>query len=282
MIRNTTIAAFLLLILFSCTENEFALPYYESEIVIDGWMEQGQPAKVLLTLSTPYFSEIDSTNIKDFVLTRAKVTVSDGTTKEILTLKKNDNYFPPYYYEGNTLKGIAGQKYQIKVEYGGVTSRAETTIPNPVKLDKVWFELEANNDSLGFLWIDFVDDINTQDYYRSLTKVIGEDKRYIATYFANFKDEYFNGEKITVSLYKGNKNSIDRKDEIHFRLGDTINLKFCTVDEQSFHFWNSFQKEIFNTGNPFASTNARVKSNVTNGLGVWCGYGAIYYQIIAK
>jgi hypothetical protein len=267
--------------IFSCVEPNFEVENYQSEIVIDGWIEQGKSCQVLLTLSAPYFSEIDSISLRKYGLTRAKVTLSNGENSEILTLKPNTLYFPPYYYISTDMKGKAGETYTITVEYGGVTSFATTTIPEPVLLDSTWFALDNNKDSLGYVWIKFKDNANSKDYYRTFTQIIGEDLKYIPNHIPNFNDAYFNGQNIVFSLFKGNK-SIEKEDDFYYKIGDTILLKFSTVDRDSYNFWNSFQKEIANTGNPFASSNARVSSNVTNGLGIWCGYGSTYYQINAK
>jgi hypothetical protein len=283
--KNITIyrlfMVYTLLLFWGCASDKFNMDDYQSKIVVDGWIEQGHFPQVLLTLSAPYFSEIDSVSLRNYSLTRAKVTISDGEHEEILTLKPNDAYFPPYIYVGSRLRGQTGKTYQLEVIYGGVTAYATTTIPEPVKLDSTYFALEEGHDSLGFIYVKFIDDINKKNYYRTLTKINGEDAKYIPTYFANFNDAYFNGEPIEVGLFKGNKSSIDKTDDIYFAKGDTIMLKFCAIDKASFDFWDSFHKEIMNTGNPFAATNARVESNVTNGLGVWCGYGAAYYKIIA-
>jgi hypothetical protein len=272
----------MVLILSACVKSGFEIDNYQSEIVVDGWIEQGQYCQVFLTLSVPYFSDVDSLSIRDYALTKARVTLSNGVQSEILTLKPNDSYFPPYYYTSTEIKGEAGKIYNLTVEYQGKTAFATTSIPEPVALDSTWFALAEGKDSLGFIWLKFTDNLLVNNYYRTLTQIQGVDVKYIANYLPNFNDTYFNGQKIEVSLYKGNKTTTDKSDEIYYTLGDTILLKFCTVDKASYDFWYSFQKEVINAGNPFASTNARVKSNVSNGLGVWCGYGASYYRIIAQ
>lgn len=273
----------LLILLFtSCVKSDFEFDNYQSEIVIDGWIEQGRYAQVLLTLSVPYFSDIDSVSLRNYGLTKAKVTLSTDSISEILTLKPNEDYFPPYYYMSTSIKGEIGKTYQLKVEYGGKTATAETTIPNPVTLDSTWFALDEGKDSLGFIWVKFTDNPNEKNYYRTLTQIKNTDSKYYANYLPNFNDEYFNGQKIEVSLYKGNITTTEKTNEIYYSIGDTISLKFCAVDKASYDFWYTFQKEIMSIGNPFASTNARVLSNVSNGLGIWCGYGATYYEIIAK
>jgi hypothetical protein len=266
----------------ACDDGTIEIEDYQSEVVVDGWIEPNKNCEVLLTLSAPYFSTIDSSNLGDYALTRAKVTLIGEDDQEILTLKPNTNYFPPYIYKSTRMKGEAGKNYDIVVEYGGQKITATTTIPLPIELDSTWFALEQEKDSLGLIWVKFTDNGEVKNYYRTLTQVMGEDKKFIATYFPNFNDEFFNGKPVEASLLRGNNSNTNKKDSIYFTKGDTIMLKFCTIDKNSFDFWISFQKEIANAGNPFASTNARVKSNVNNGLGIWCGYGASYYQIIAQ
>ncbi len=282
MKARITIVISLLLFLAACIEPDYNVENYVSEIVVDGWIEPGKYAQVLLTLSVPYFSDVDSISLRSYALTKAKVTLKSDSKTEVLTLKPNEDYFPPYYYISTEIKGEVGKTYELFVSYQGETAYASTTIPEPVQLDSTWFALDEDKDSLGYVWIKFVDNPEIKNYYRTLTQINGVDSKYIANYLPNFNDEYFNGQKIEVSLYKGNKTTTDKTDEIFYNLGDTILLKFCAIDKSAYDFWYSFQKESLNAGNPFASTNARVKSNVTNGLGIWCGYGSSYYQIIAQ
>jgi len=267
---------------FSCIKTDFNIDDYESQIVVDGWIENDKYAKVLLTRSAAYFSDIDSISIRGYVLTRAKVELTDGKKSETLTLKPNDSYFPPYIYEGSEIKGEIGKTYYIKVTYGGREVSAQTTIPTPVILDEAHFQLNDDSDQLGYLSVNFSDDANTKNYYRTLAKIKSKDSKYLASYIANFTDDYFNGQQVNISIYKGNKTSINNTNNKYFILGDTISLMFTTIDHAAYDFWTTFSREALNTGNPFASTNLRVKTNIKNGLGIWCGYGSSYYQIIAK
>ena len=73
---------------FSCNDElTLNLPLPDDKIVIDGWIDGGQYAKVLLTRNSPYFSSIDSASLRDLVLTAAKVTLTDGDKTEILILR---------------------------------------------------------------------------------------------------------------------------------------------------------------------------------------------------
>ena len=110
---------------------------YNPEIVIDGWIEVGKGATVVLTQSVMVHPEDNESEIRlqDIPIRWAKVTVSDGEREEILVGRMDEDIFPPYKYTGTAIKGEAGKKYSVKVEYSGRTVTAETTIPHAVKID---------------------------------------------------------------------------------------------------------------------------------------------------
>ncbi len=260
------------------------LPQPDSKIVVEGWVEHDGYPNVILTRSAPYFSSIDSASLRDYVVTRAKVTVISGDQYEVLTLKPNDAYFPPYVYFGSELRGEVHGTYHLKVEFDDSENNvfATTSIPALTEPDSVWFQLEPGSDSLGRIWIKLSDNPHENNYYRLLTRSKGKDKRYVASFKSAFSDKLFNGESIVQGFGRGLSDLLDFTQDNLFRLGDTISVKFCSLDKEHYEFWNTYQNEILLSANPFSASNARVKSNIENGLGVWGGYAASYYTIIAK
>jgi hypothetical protein len=279
---------FILLALFagliSCDEEiDFKNLYPDDKIVIDGWIENGQYAKVLLTRNAPYFSSLDSASIRSLVLTRAKVTLSDGIRSEVLILRKNEAYFPPYVFEGNEIKGETGKSYTIKAEYGGKTATGTTTIPPSVPLDTIFFVKNEGSDSTGTLYIEFTDPPRERNYYRILTRVEGKDIRFFSSLIMGISDEFISGEKFGFELNRGQETFLTSSKNKYFKLGENVTVKFCTIDKEHYEFWNSFQDEVLNSGNPFASSMSVIKSNIKgDGLGVWGGYGVNQYSIIIK
>lgn len=259
------------------------MPEPDDRIVIDGWIENGQFAKVLLTRNSPYFASIDSASIRSFVLTGAKVTLSDGERSEVLILRRNDDYFPPFLFEGNEIIGDTGKTYTITANYGGKTAWAATTVPASVPLDSISFNLEPDSDSLGNIYVEFTDPPVDKNYYRILTKRSGKDPRYVSSMVMALDDIFLGTEKFGFALRRGPESVISSYGNEYFQLGDTVSIKFCVIDKAHFEFWNSFQAEAFNAGNPFASSLTVIKSNVQgDGLGIWGGYGANYYNIVLK
>ena len=286
MTKSKSINIILILLIigfgYSCNESSFELPDYKNKVVVDGWIEQGAFSQVILTLSAPYFSDIDSVSLRELVITQAKVTVANSTTEEILTLRPNDAYFPPYVYQGTEIKGEVGETYTLTIDYRGDKITAITTIPELTTLDSVWFELDQNldADTAGFMWIRFNERLFEKNYYRIYTQRKSIDTKYVPTYFPNIDDKFFTEEIMELKLLRGNENPLDKEDVLHFNVKDTVKIKFCSIDKETYDFWETFQKELFNVGNPLAASNSQIKSNINNGLGVWGGYAVVEHQII--
>lgn len=271
-------------LMVSCNDDlTYDIPEPDDMIVIDGWIENGQYAKVLLTSNTAYFSSLDSASIRKLVLTQARVTLTDGENSEYLILRRNEDYFPPYIFEGNEIKGTVGKTYTLTAEYGGRSAHGTTTIPSPVELDTIYFKKNTNSDSLGIIYAEFHDPPDTNNYYRILTMVRGRDRRFSSAMIMGISDSYFSGQKFGFSITRGQESYISEAANEYFRHGDTVYIKFCTIDKAHYEFWSSFQDEILNTGNPFASSLSVIKSNIEgDGLGIWGGYGVKLYTLIIK
>jgi hypothetical protein len=272
-------------VLLSCsTEPVLDTHVYEPKLVIDGWIEQGDFPRVILGNSSSYYNDIDSATVRSLVVTTAKVTVSDGTTEEILTLRKDENYFPPYVYTGTSLKGEVGKTYSLKVESKGKVYTATTTIPPPAQFDELWFGALPEKKDRGYIYGKFTDDPSTDNYYRIFTERVNKDKRFIPVYLSTIGDQSFNGKSFTFSLLRGPDSFTDIKDDLYFMEGDTVRVKFCTIDKANFDFWRTLERELYVLGNPFASSGNEIISNIDDkkALGVWGGYGVKYYKIVAK
>jgi hypothetical protein len=258
------------------------IPEYEKEVVVEGWIEQNNPAQVLLTYSAPYFSDIDSVSILDYAILNASVSIKNDSASEYLTLLPNNKYFPPRIYQTIELMGEINTGYELRIIIYQDTFFATTTIPELVIPDSIWFEKDEQTDTTGFVTIEFTDDPSKNNFYRILTKRKNKDINFIPVKTSVFSDQLFNGQTITLKTTKGYNSILDIDDDVQFRIDDTIIVKFCSIDKKHYDFWYSVQDQILTSANPFASSNAQVISNIEGGLGVWGGYAAWYDTVIAK
>jgi len=253
---------------------------------VQGSIEQDEYAMVMLTKNSPYFSNIDSAQMINLIVQNAFVTVCDGVNTDTLHPLYDPNYFPPYIYKGSHLKGVIGNSYSLRVEAEGKVLTAHTTIPAPQPLDSVWFQTEPNQDSLGYLWAIISDPPGVSNFYRLFTKRLHRDNRFFPILGSVYDDRFFDGQTLTFSISRGITNlSEDNSGDAettYFKVGDTIVLKACAIDKAHYDFWYSAERAMFSGGNPFA-TPSTIPSNIEGGgLGVWGGYGAINYTVVAK
>lgn len=279
-----------LLVFSSCEKTiELELPDYTPKIVLEGAIEQGFPAYVFVTRNVAYFGVTDSTALVNTIVTDAIVTISDGTNSEQLTLLPNPSYFPPLMYVGKTIIGEVGKTYTLTVKVDTNKITATTTIPAPIKYDNIWFKTEPDKDTLGYIWASFSDNPVIGNYYRIFTYRVGKDRNFVPLLGSVYDDKTFNGKTITFSMTRGfetfsdeqSRNDKNAQKEIGFyKVGETIIVKTCTMDEKHYDFWATQEQALFSGDNPFTSP-IRIKSNVIGGLGVFGGYGATYDTIYA-
>lgn len=266
------------------------LPEAEQKIVVEGYIEPGEKAVVMLTRSTSFFAPIpnDSASLLSYIVVGAdvSVTVSDGVITDHLTLTIDTNYYVPLLYKSDTLIGQAGRTYTLTVVADGKTITSTTTIPQLVPLDSVWFKVQEGRDSLGFAWAHLTDPDTIGNCYRWFAKRLNKDKRFLTPPGSVFEDKFINAKSFDFAYNRGTEpNSTAEEDNDSrrgfYKIGDTIAVKFCAIDRAHFEFWRKADQQINSNGNPFGSP-APIPTNIIGGLGIWGGYATTFDTIIAQ
>ena len=262
------------IIITSCSsDNVSEQKSRESKLVVEGWIEEGDYAQVLLSSSIPVTDVIDSTNILNHAIRAAKITISDGTTSEVLRVKTDKNRVPPFVYFGSTLKGEAGKQYSLKIEYLNRIVEATTIIPGTVSLKSAEYVKKVETDTTGYVFVKFDDPINEKNYYQIATKIDGEEPIFVPSFYGNLDDKNFTTSLISVQINRGVLLFPKTKFTPYFADGDLIHVKLRTQNKDALDFWNSWQNEIVNSRNPIYPANTSLKSNIKGGIGIWVGYG---------
>ncbi|MGV3508292.1 MAG: DUF4249 domain-containing protein [Sphingobacteriaceae bacterium] len=282
-LKSTIIFLLFALLIAACEKEEpNKFGEYSPKFIVEGWIEQDDYPYVILTHNIPFFTTLDSAQISEIVIRWAKVSVSDGETTEILTAKRDKDYFPPYIYRGYKLKGEPGKTYTLTIEYAGNTLTSTTTIPNRTPLDSIWFIPRENNEDKLQLQVRIKDNAAEKNYYKLYTKT-DSNKQYVPTLLSNHDDKYFNGKELTLQVNTGPENNLTVKNDFYFKKGETVRVKFSSIPKEGFDFWRSFQDEVMNSSNPLIGSTGKIESNIKGpGLGIWCGYGSSVYLVTAR
>jgi hypothetical protein len=260
--------------MMSCSKDDFSgQKSIESKIVVEGWLEEGDYANVLLSSSIPVTDVIDSTNVLNHVIRSAKITISDGENSEVLSVKNDKNRIPPFVYFGSTLKGEAGKKYSLKIEFLNRIVEATTTIPKSVALKSAEYIKKNPTDTTGYIFVKFDDPVDEKNYYQIATKINGEEPIFVPSFYGNLDDQNFSSPSVSVQINRGILLFPKTKFTPYFADGDLIYVKLRTQNKDALDFWNSWQNEIVNSRNPIYPSNTSLKSNIKGGIGIWAGYG---------
>jgi hypothetical protein len=275
----------ILLFFTNCTkELKIDEVHSDQQLVVEGYIEPNKYPLVYLTKSSAYFNKIDSSNILEYIASYAKVSVSVEGKTEVLTLKRyNDNRYPIFYYEGNEIKGEIGKIYTLKIELSGKVYESSTIISETTSLNTLNYFNATNNPEQKFLKINFKDPANKANYYRIYTKRYGKDADFIPCYLSTFSDFDSDGKEINFEIIRSFSPIISTDNGRYFVTGDSVIIKFCSIDKTQYTYWKAIESQIAISSNPFGlSSNTPVSLISNNALGVWSGLSSNYYHIKIK
>jgi hypothetical protein len=282
----------LLFALSGCEKNVTVdIPKADEQLVVEGYIENGQPALLVLSRTLPFFGSINVSNVVQNTVQGARVIVSDGLTIDTL------QQFPGLGVYYSSLLGETGKTYTLRVEAEGKVLTASTRIPGAVTLDSTWWKVDGERDSLGFVWARMSEPDTLGNCYRWFAQRINrytfgedagrqKDSIFIAPLGSVFEDKFINGRTFDFSFPRGIVTNSEKEDDqneerFFFKRGDTVVVKFTAIDRDHFEFWRTAETQIQNNGNPFGSP-APITSNISGGLGIWGGYAATFDTVVAQ
>lgn len=287
----------------SCeTEIDVSLPEYKNELVVEGWIEPGEPAKVSLSKSVPYLSTINlNTLYEDVIVKDAIVTVQDEHGLiDTLVLVQNDEAPLYWYYTSPTLRGEINTKYTLKIDWNGKKYSSNTSIPDTMALDSVWLDnfQSFQSDTIKSLKVKFQDQPGTKDYYLFKVRIANEkytDRVWLTSFPIALDDVAFPGAPYTGDILRFGTSEFYMPDNLseidsweyyrpYYTVGDTIYLKASKIDYNSFRFLSSAGTTMYFGVNPFTNP-PQIYSNITSEtedkcLGVWMGCASTMRKII--
>ncbi len=249
------------LILSSCNlekDIDIDLPAYESELVLECYLEPGQPYRLLLSESQDYFNN----NTDNPLIENAVVEIThQGQTDTLPFGAYFDFVFNKFYnFQSNT---IVPQNYyedfSIKIEDDrGRILTGTTQIIEAVEIDSLVLQFNSS-DTAALILSYFIDPQNEDNWYRRQlhTGETIDGGRLDQDFITDDNLETQDGQYVFGSAFD-------------YTFGDTLYSTLYHIDEPYYNFLQSVFDAIGANGNPFA-TPSQIKSNVEGGLGIFTG-----------
>ena len=227
----------------SCTkEVNMKLKTTEPRLVIEGNITN-EPGPYTVQIR----KTVDFTTPNDFpAVSGAVVTIADNTGVTETLAEKS-----PGIYQTAVLVGTPGRTYTLTVAVEGKNFNAVSTMPQPVKLDTINFDLFTSKGNSGGPEYStlpiFTDPANAVNNYRFIQTVNGKlDK----TYFA-LNDNTFNGLKNEQQLFNPDN---------EIKVGDTVALEFRCTDRSAYDYY--FTLSQFSSDGPYNTAPTNPPTNL--------------------
>ncbi|WP_439185194.1 DUF4249 domain-containing protein [Carboxylicivirga taeanensis] len=260
---------------------------YESKIVVDGWIENGQTANVFLTMSSPFLTDYDSASIRNTFLNYAKVTITNGKgVSEVLTLTRRKEFFPPFVYKTINMKGEVGETYFLEVIYQNRVVESVTTIPSLPEVDGV--KAVAASDSSMVIMATMNDHALEANYYYSQIFTYHFDTRFHPSDKPLKNDRLYNGEVHTFQIKRSdqpdplgihNINSERALKPDEFAMTDTVLVKISQIDAAAYQVLNGMYVDHLGQNSPFTFVDQQTHTNIKGGIGRWTGLASQQFLV---
>lgn len=240
---------FILVSTFSSCEKEITMDLHPSEprLVVEGIVQEGEYAKIRLTMSKDYNNNDPYKPVEGAIV---RLNDSKGNI-ETLNLASSGAY------ESVSIKGEQGVDYKLTIELDGNTYTSEAKMPSSVIIDTIFI---YNITSDYYIPKTIIRDIpNEENYYRFIVSHNGKEKPSIL-----LEDDYKRDGRLIERMLPYN----DEDDEyIDMVVGDLFRVEMRCITKEAFDFYDAWD-QIIN-----GQAQANPPSNIKGGaLGLFQAY----------
>lgn len=250
-------------------EIEVDLPDYTEELVVECYLEPGQPYRMTLTQSLAYFSNEFLPVPVPGVVVKIKHQGAEVLLNEEIAIDTNFNKIYNYIAD-EMVPANYNEDFDLEITLpNGDLISSTTQILAPVSIDSLVLKYNIEEDTMALMLTYFEDDANQTNYYRRMLH-LGEsirDGQLEQDFIAD--DAVFNGE--TVVFGTG----------FNYVEGDTLIASVFHVDESYERFFESAENAAQSNGNPFGSP-ASIQSNIEGGTGIFTGLSYVRDTLIVS
>jgi hypothetical protein len=240
---------------YSCEDViDIEVPSESAKLVVDAsinWEKGtlGNEQVIKLSLSTDYFASV--TNVPAI---GANVKVTNLATNVVTVFNDNNDGS----YTTNTFTPELNIEYRLDIVYDQEAYFSYETFKSVASISNITQTTAGGfDDSLTEVNIFFNDPILEENYY--LIKF--QESVDILPYFITIKDEFTNGNEMTIFFEKDDEDS----EQDALNPGDIVNIELIGVSKQYFNYMSLLLDQTEEQG-PFAATPAPVNGNCINAM----------------
>ena len=249
----------LFLLLVSCLacnmqqEVEIELPPPEQDLIVECYLEPGEPFRALVTSSSSFYEETQLSAVDS-----AEISISTGdTSRKLYTLNHVDtNYNKVFnYWHHEKVQYKEGQEYQISIRVEGdlIASGKTRFLPKPTIINSYF---KHDNDSMAAAFVEIADNPNEENYYRVVLRS-GSNPKVGVTYDGIWDDKKAeNGKLLTHTPY------------VFKRGWSNVALNVYHIDKSYYEFLKSVKQARDANYNPFMQP-ASIRSTLDGATGVF-------------
>lgn len=244
-------------------EIDLELPLYDSQPVVECYLEPGKPFRLLLTRSYGFFDPLglDSTFLDKTLVSGALVTIAYNGRVDTLANVLSAEFSPLkiFNYTGkNLVPATVGVQYTLRIVMPDGKEITGRTIMLPkVPIDSIRVEWNPQRDTLARVLTYITDDRTQENFYRRMINYATLDSLPDQDFLTN--DRIAQTEVIAFGT------------GYELTEGDTVINTLYHITKDYYDYLESVQLAVFGNQNPFAQP-ARIKSNVSgsaNPLGIF-------------
>jgi hypothetical protein len=255
MLNKLLFSLFLLSILSCSKDYNIQLPANENALVIECYLEDGQPMRALISESTPLLD----TSLTPPIFIQATVVITHGNVKDTL---KPMTFIDPikkrvFNYGSNKVvkADFTGKEtYRIDVyDTKGRHAYGSTHFIQPIEIASL--TPVFNNENKAFCLTKFNDDPNVKNYFRLVLN----------------KNTFTDSSELDIVLdnsFANSSNEFVYGSGYSFKKGDVINARVFHLTYDYYLYLTTLQNAQTALVNPFA-VSGEVVSNIKGGLGVF-------------
>lgn len=246
-------------------EIEIDLPDYESQIVLECYLEPGQPFALTLSRSAGYFDPLpafDFSFIDKIVEKRAQVTITHNGKTYLLSERLVFNPLTQKvynYYASEVVPADFEHPFELKITtQDGKTIEATTKLLPVVPIDSIVVEF-AEKDTLARVLTYLTDVPGQRNYYRRMLHDVSLD--------SIPEQDFLTDDRIIDNKVLAFGTAYD------YAVGDTVFNTIFHIDEAYYNFLESVFNASNSNGNPFGQPSPIISNlrGTADAIGIFTG-----------